>query len=54
MKDKIISFILILIILAVIGALGILEYITYQEIIGDKEVVIDFQGIRKLIRNRKK
>lgn len=53
MKDKIISFILILIILAVIGALGIFGYIAYQEIIGDKEVVIDFQGLREFIWNRK-
>ena len=46
MKDKIVSFILILIIIAIIVVLGILGYTIYKEVIEDKEITIDFQGIR--------
>lgn len=46
MKDKIISFILVLIIIAIIVVLGIFGYTIYKEVISDKEITIDFQGIR--------
>ena len=49
MKDKIISFILILIILAIIVVIGIFGYVIYQEILGDETLPIDFEGVRKLI-----
>mgnify|MGYP004632283265 CR=1 FL=1 len=47
MKEKIVSFILILLIITVIIVIGIFGYTIYKEIMGDETLPIDFQGVRK-------
>lgn len=44
MKDRIISLILVLLITAMIGAIGIIGYMIYTEIIGDGTIEISFEG----------
>lgn len=53
MKDKIISFILILIVIAIMVAIGIFGYTIYKEIIAsDENFILDFQGIRKFTKRK--
>ena len=53
MKDKIVSFILILIVIAIMVAIGIFGYTIYKEIIAsDENFVLDFQGIRKFTKRK--
>jgi len=44
MKDKIISFLLMLIILTILGAIGIFGYIIYNEIMATGMIQINFEG----------
>ena len=44
MKDKIISFILILLTVAILGAIAIFGYVAYLEITGNDITSIDFVG----------
>ncbi len=48
MKDKIVSFILFLIVVAIMVVMGVFGYVIYKEIVGNEELPIDFEGIRKL------
>lgn len=53
MKDKIVSFILILVVIAIIIAIGIFGYTIYKEIIAsDENFILDFQGIRKFTKRK--
>lgn len=53
MKDKIVSFILILVVIAIMVAIGIFGYTIYKEIIAnDTNFVLDFQGIRKFTKRK--
>ena len=49
MKDKIVSFILILIIVAIIVVLGIFGYTIYVEITGNDPIQINFEGYGDLL-----
>lgn len=53
MKDKLVSFILTFVLIAIIIAVGILGYIIYKEIPFDEIVFMDFQGIRKSFNRRR-
>lgn len=44
MKDKIISFILIFLIILILCAIGILGYVIYSEIMNEGTIVINFEG----------
>ena len=46
MKDKIVSFILVLIIIAIIVVFGIFGYVIYKEILNSDSLSIDFNGVR--------
>ena len=53
MKDNIVSFILILIVIAIMVAIGIFGYTIYKEIIAsDENFILDFQGIRKFTKRK--
>ena len=53
MKDKILTFILILVVIAIMVAIGIFGYTIYKEIIAsDENFILDFQGIRKFTKRK--